>query len=98
MTPRTAIAAVLAMDPYRPGVARLAQELLAYSANEDATSKGTRWTEEKIADLKRYYERGLSSGQIAMKLGPNFNRNAVIGKIHRLGLQRVAAERRTHDD
>lgn len=43
------------------------------------------WTEERIAVLTRLYANGLSSSQIAKQLG-GVSRNAVIGKIHRLGL------------
>lgn len=45
------------------------------------------WTEPAIADLKRLYADGLSSSQIAQQLGCP-SRNAVIGKVHRLGIQR----------
>lgn len=43
------------------------------------------WTDERIALLKQLWTRdGLSAGQIAATLG--VTRNAVIGKVHRLGL------------
>src|SRR5262249_26981985 len=42
------------------------------------------WTEERIEWLKRYHAQGLSCGQIAREMGAT--RNAVIGKLHRLGL------------
>lgn len=47
------------------------------------------WTNESIATLKRLFARGLSVNQIACELG-GVSRNAVIGKIHRLGLARPA--------
>lgn len=43
------------------------------------------WTDSRIVDLTRYWAEGLSCSQIAASLG-NTTRNAVIGKIHRLGL------------
>lgn len=43
------------------------------------------WTDERVDQLKRLWEAGLSASQIAGELG-NITRNAVIGKVHRLGL------------
>ncbi|TAK48559.1 MAG: GcrA cell cycle regulator [Xanthobacteraceae bacterium] len=43
------------------------------------------WTDERVDQLKRLWEAGLSASQIAAELG-NITRNAVIGKVHRLGL------------
>ena len=43
------------------------------------------WTEERVEQLKKLWEAGLSASQIAGELG-NITRNAVIGKVHRLGL------------
>jgi GcrA cell cycle regulator len=43
------------------------------------------WTDERIERLKTLWENGYSASQIANELG-GLNRNAVIGKIHRLGL------------
>ena len=40
---------------------------------------------EKIADLKKLVEQGQSASQIAKELGC-ISRNAVIGKVHRMGL------------
>lgn len=42
------------------------------------------WTEAEVAQLKSDYLAGLSMRQIAERLGPQFNRNMVIGKINRL--------------
>lgn len=51
------------------------------------------WDDERVDRLKEYWARGLSSGQIARALrGPT--RNAVIGKVHRLGLSRRAPARK----
>ena len=43
------------------------------------------WTDERIEQLKSLWTEGLSASQIARTLG-NVTRNAVIGKVHRLGL------------
>ena len=44
------------------------------------------WTDERIDQLKRLWEQGMTASQIAEELG-GVSRNAVIGKAHRLGLQ-----------
>ncbi|WP_306260609.1 GcrA family cell cycle regulator [Pararhizobium sp. IMCC21322] len=43
------------------------------------------WTEERVALLSKLWADGLSASQIATQLG-GVTRNAVIGKVHRLGL------------
>jgi GcrA cell cycle regulator len=43
------------------------------------------WTDERVEVLKKLWADGLSANQIAIKLG-EVTRNAVIGKVHRLGL------------
>ncbi len=43
------------------------------------------WTEERVETLKRMWGEGQSASQIAKELG-GVTRNAVIGKVHRLGL------------
>lgn len=43
------------------------------------------WTEERVERLKKLWSDGLSASQIATELG-SVTRNAVIGKVHRLGL------------
>src|SRR5262245_51840909 len=43
------------------------------------------WTDERVEQLKRLWSEGLSASQIAAELG-GITRNAVIGKVHRLGL------------
>ena len=42
------------------------------------------WTEERVEMLKTLWVQGLSAAQIAKRL-QGVSRNAVIGKIHRLG-------------
>jgi GcrA cell cycle regulator len=43
------------------------------------------WTDERVELLKKLWSDGLSASQIAGELG-GITRNAVIGKVHRLGL------------
>ncbi|MFA5899231.1 MAG: GcrA family cell cycle regulator [Hyphomicrobium sp.] len=43
------------------------------------------WTDERVDLLKKLWGEGLSASQIAGRLG-SVTRNAVIGKVHRLGL------------
>jgi GcrA cell cycle regulator len=43
------------------------------------------WTDDRIETLRKLWADGLSASQIATALG-GVSRNAVIGKIHRLGL------------
>ncbi|XDA97723.1 GcrA family cell cycle regulator [Sulfitobacter sp. LCG007] len=49
------------------------------------------WTDERVELLKKMWSEGQSASQIAKELG-GVTRNAVIGKVHRLGLSnRVGA-------
>src|SRR5947208_4086850 len=43
------------------------------------------WSDDRVEQLKKLWESGLSASQIAAELG-SVTRNAVIGKVHRLGL------------
>jgi GcrA cell cycle regulator len=43
------------------------------------------WNDERVDVLKKLWSDGLSASQIASRLG-GVTRNAVIGKVHRLGL------------
>jgi GcrA cell cycle regulator len=43
------------------------------------------WTEDRVETLKKMWADGQSASQIAKELG-GVTRNAVIGKVHRLGL------------
>ena len=49
------------------------------------------WTEERVEVLKKLWLDGFSASQIAKQLGGDLTRNAVIGKVHRLGLSGRAA-------
>ena len=47
------------------------------------------WTDERVKTLKKMWGDGQSASQIAKELG-GVTRNAVIGKVHRLGLSNRA--------
>lgn len=49
------------------------------------------WTDERVETLKKMWTEGQSASQIAKELG-GVTRNAVIGKVHRLGLSNRADE------
>ncbi len=56
------------------------------------------WTDERVETLKTMWSEGKSASQIAKELG-GVTRNAVIGKVHRLGLSnRVGGPDRPEDD
>jgi GcrA cell cycle regulator len=44
------------------------------------------WTDERVELLRKLWLDGLSASQIAAELANGITRNAVIGKVHRLGL------------
>lgn len=46
---------------------------------------GNTWTDERVEQLRKLWSEGLSASQIATEIG-GVTRNAVIGKVHRLGL------------
>jgi GcrA cell cycle regulator len=52
------------------------------------------WTEERNAQLKQLWNDGLSASQIARVMGGGVSRNAVIGRVHRMGLAGRATPRR----
>lgn len=45
------------------------------------------WSDERIEQLKKLFDAGMSASQIAAQLG-QMSRNAVVGKLHRLGIKR----------
>ena len=49
------------------------------------------WTEDRVGALTKLWLEGQSASQIAKALGGGVTRNAVIGKVHRLGLSGRAA-------
>tara|TARA_Y100000590_G_scaffold470316_1_gene663654 strand:+ start:6829 stop:7293 length:465 start_codon:yes stop_codon:yes gene_type:complete len=44
------------------------------------------WNDENVARLKEFWDQGLPTAQIGKLLG--FTKNAVVGKAHRIGLER----------
>lgn len=44
------------------------------------------WTDERVEMLRKLWMDGKSASQIASELANGISRNAVIGKVHRLGL------------
>lgn len=44
------------------------------------------WTDERIETLRKLWLEGLSASKIAGVLGCAITRNAVIGKVHRMGM------------
>jgi GcrA cell cycle regulator len=44
------------------------------------------WTDERVELLRQLWLDGKSASQISAQLGHGLTRNAVIGKVHRLGL------------
>src|SRR5271157_3388560 len=44
------------------------------------------WTDERVELLRQHWLEGKSASQIASLLGHGLSRNAIIGKVHRLGL------------
>lgn len=44
------------------------------------------WNDDTIAALRQMWLEGMSASQVARQLGGGVSRNAVIGKVHRLGL------------
>jgi len=44
------------------------------------------WTDERVETLRKLWLDGKSASQIAAELSNGITRNAVIGKVHRLGL------------
>ena len=51
------------------------------------------WSEDRVERLKVLWADGLSASQVAKQLG-GVTRNAVIGKVHRLGLAGRRSEER----
>lgn len=44
------------------------------------------WTDDEVQALKTLHGAGLSASRIAVRLGRNISRSAVLGKLNRLGL------------
>jgi GcrA cell cycle regulator len=66
-----------------------ASGVVSYSAPTQFTGfihAGTWADERRVERLKELWAEGLSARTIAAELGEGVSRNAVIGKVHRLGL------------
>ena len=48
----------------------------------------TEWTTERMDDLRRLWSEGVSASGIERAFGCVFSRSAVLGKVHRLGLEK----------
>jgi GcrA cell cycle regulator len=66
-------------------------------------SRASGWTDDRIADLKKLWLEGRSAAEVARALSAGtggavrLTRNAVLGKIHRIGLSRPDRARATGD-
>src|SRR5271166_6594664 len=73
---------------WRPAV-RQGRRILCkacFLAGELTNEATMSWTDERVELLRQHWLEGKSASQIANLLGPGLTRNAVIGKVHRLGL------------
>ena len=52
--------------------------------DEAVATKVETWTPDRIADLTRLWEEGVTTAEIGRRIG--VSKNAVIGKVHRIGL------------
>lgn len=57
------------------------------SPKQRAPNYSSVWNEQTEKRLRELWNMGLSCSQIANRLGLGLSRNAVIGKVHRMGLQ-----------
>jgi GcrA cell cycle regulator len=75
-----------AFPEIRPGEGRIPRSVMAGSCrSQSQENQGMAWNDERVDLLKKLWADGLSASQIAGRLG-GVTRNAVIGKVHRLGL------------
>jgi len=52
------------------------------------------WTDERVEQLRKLWADGFSCAEIAAELGGGLTRNAVIGKIDRMGLSEGPREKK----
>ena len=52
------------------------------------------WTDKRVERLQLLHKEGLSATVIAKKLGPDFTKGMVVGKIRRLGLTAKPAKKK----
>jgi GcrA cell cycle regulator len=57
-------------------------------SDSQKAGRGEIWTLDRVDTLKRLWSEGLTCSEIALVLGEGATRNAVIGKVHRLKLER----------
>lgn len=62
--------------------------------HQEPQAQSQTWTTERVELLKQMWADGLSASNIAGRLGAGISRNAVIGKVHRLGLSGRASPAR----
>jgi GcrA cell cycle regulator len=72
------------IDPHTLDVA-LSDARRVARGGELLRTKG--WTDERVARLRELWGEGLSASQIAAEIGGEITRCAVIGKVHRLGIE-----------
>jgi GcrA cell cycle regulator len=65
---------------------RILREAHCWKAKEVTNEQTMSWTDERVEQLRQHWIEGKSASQIAILLGHGLTRNAVIGKVHRLGL------------
>ena len=58
----------------------------AVATRDAALPTALSWTDERVELLRRLWIEGLSASRIAAELAGGVTRNAVIGKVHRMGL------------
>lgn len=61
-------------------------DLSANFSAAEPLDAGRTWTPERDSDLKMLWKIGQSASQIASRLGHGISRNAVIGRLYRLGI------------
>jgi GcrA cell cycle regulator len=69
-----------------------ARSRISSQLNKGAGEVTQPWTDDRVLSLRLFWAQGLSASQIARQIGGT-TRNAVIGKIHRLGIQTHAPTR-----
>jgi GcrA cell cycle regulator len=72
-----------ALDPLR---SRPARSLTSINEAKAMSTTSLTWSSDRVEQLKRCFQAGLTCSQIAREIG--VTRNAVIGKMNRMGLSR----------
>lgn len=73
--------------PAAPAPPSLAAAMQETARAIETARQADGWTEWRVILLKKLWLEGLSASQIAKQLRGGLSRNAVIGKVHRLGLE-----------